>query len=124
MYTEEIPRQLWVSYLKGFSRVHLGQQVRLWVAGPRSELRKEAVNLPLVGIDVDRSAAGCERIDVIVGDAPGAHVTHDVRIPSAVRVAVDDAGEDMSLQIDSEDGSSTFVNLVTPAAKATPAAFA
>jgi hypothetical protein len=45
-------------------------------------------------------------------------------MPSSVRVAVDDAGDDMPLQIDSEVGSSTFVNLVTPAAKATPAAFA
>jgi hypothetical protein len=124
MYTEEIPRPLWVSYLKGFSRVHLGQQVRMWVAGPRSELRKEAVDLPLVGIDVDRSPGGRERIDVIVGDSPHAHVTHDVRLPSAVRVAVDDARDDMTLQIDSEDGSSTFVNLLTPAAKTTPAAFA
>ena len=124
METLEIPNERWASYLNDFSRVHLGQHVRLWVGGPQSGLLREAVNLPLVGIDVDRSATGCERIDVIVGDAPEAHVRHAVRIPSNVRVLRDDAGMDVSLQIDADDGSSTFLNLVMPAAETTPPAFA
>lgn len=80
--------------------------------------------MPLVGIDIDRSASGFERIDVIVGDLPGAHVMHQVRQPSRVRVGGAAGGEETSLQIDSEDGSSAFVTLVQPAAKSTPATLA
>ena len=124
MQTREIPQEDWPLFLKDFSRVHLGQRVKLWVAGRDTGLLREAVDLPLVGISADRSASQCQRIDMIVGDSPHAHVTHQVRQPCAVRIATDDAGVDMSLQIDSEDGSSAFLDLAQPQAEATPAAFA
>jgi hypothetical protein len=124
MQTEEIPPAQWPTFLKDFSRVHLGHQVRLWVYAPVGGLRREAVDLPLVGIDTDRSTPGGERMDVIVGDSPRAHVAHRVRRPCALRVATRDGGMEMSLQIDSEDGSSTFLDLAQPPGAATPAAFA
>lgn len=124
MKTTDIPRPRWQTFLDEFSRIHLGQRVRLWAAGPTHGLLREAVDLPLVGVCADRSAHGCDRIDVIVGDSPAAHVTRAVRCPCGVRVSTDDGGEDMALQIDSEDGSSTFLDLRQPAAKTTPAAFA
>jgi hypothetical protein len=101
MSDQEIPEQGWSLYLREFSRVHLGQRVRLLIAGPKTALLREAVDLPLVGIDVEHDVADgvnrCERIDVIVGDLRDAHVTHQVRMPLNVRVVVDDAGDDVSL---------------------------
>jgi hypothetical protein len=124
MKTKEIPREQWDKYLKDFSRVHLGQQVRLWVDGATTAMAREATELPLVGVDVDRSASGSVGIDVIVGDSPAAHVSHHVRQPANVRIATDDADTDLSLQIDSEDGTYVFLALLQPAGKTTPAAIA
>ena len=64
------------------------------------------------------------RVDVIVGDTPDVHTRHRVRSPCAIRVATTEGGEIVSLQIDAEDGSTTFLNLCLPSAKSTPPAFA
>jgi hypothetical protein len=121
MQTQEIPREQWSSFLDDFSRNHLGQQVKLWVSSPKAGLLREAVNLPLVGIFADHPAGRGERIDVVIGDSPEAHVTHQVHGPSAVRVAVDDGGADMSIQIDADDHTSTFVDLAVAGKEQTAA---
>ena len=124
MQTQEIPRQQWGPFLNIFSRAHLGQQVKLWVSSPEAGLLREAVNLPLVGAFAEPPRGSNERINIIVGGSPIAHVTHQIQWPSAVRVAIDDAGNTMSVQIDADDRTSTFIDLAQPASKPAPAAIA
>ena len=101
MAAREIPSGQWKPFFDDLSREHLGQ--RVWVratAQREGGARDEAKDLPLIGITTDQPGVGPERIEVIVGDSPDAHLTHAVLRPSKVCVEEDDRGVDF-VQIES-----------------------
>jgi hypothetical protein len=123
MDSQMIPRAQWPKFFKNFSRVHLGQSSDLWIYSSDAGLRPEAKGLPLIGISIDRTQRAEERIDVIIGDSPEAHVTHQVFGPDFVRLGISD-GQEASLEVGSADGTIAFIRLKSPAAANTPASFA
>lgn len=124
MAAREIPSGQWKPFFDDLSREHLGQ--RVWVratAQREGGAKDEAKDLPLIGIATDQPGAGPERIEVIVGDSPDAHLTHAVLRPSKVCVEEGDRGVDF-VQIESAEGGTTTVSFSLPASANTPQALA
>ena len=109
MQTREIPINEWQPFLDQFSQCHLGEKVTVKIMGTGIGDQTEVRDLPLMGISADTKASGGERIDVSAGDSTSVHITHAVVHPSHVRVAEDDQGHALAMQIESSDGPVTLV---------------
>src|SRR4051812_30286568 len=112
MQTREIPIEQWQPFLDQFSQCHLGEKVTVKIVGRDIGDQTEMRDLPLVGISADTKATGGERIDVSAGDNMRSQVTHAVIHPSHIRVAEDDQGHAVAMQIESEDGPVTLVRFI------------
>ena len=112
MQTREIPIDQWQPFLDQFSQSHLGEKVTVKIIGRDIGDQTEMRDLPLVGITADTKASGGERIDVSAGDTLSPQITHAVIHPSHVRIAEDDEGHALAMQIESEDGPVTLVRFV------------
>jgi len=109
--TRNIPRDEWCSELDSFSRQHEGWIVNVEVSGSDGTRQTEARELPLVGVSCD--APTRDRVDIMVGDRPGSHVTHIVK-PIDVALETTDAGAERGLRIRAADGSTTTVEFRSP----------
>jgi len=67
-------------------------------------------DLPLVGIvGADPQSGGDEWIEVIAGESPDAQATHCIPRPSHIRLAEEENGQAVALQIESAEGSVTMI---------------
>jgi hypothetical protein len=112
MQTREIPIEQWEPFLDNFSQCHLGEKVTVKIMGKDVGDQTEMCDMPLMGISADCKAGGGERIEVSAGDSTSAHITHAVTHPSHVRVAENDDGQAIAMQIESDDGPVTLVRFV------------
>jgi uncharacterized protein DUF5335 len=109
-----VPRAEWFSFLKGFSRRHADDPVTVQVLAPGLGSQVEARALPLEGIMAERRTTG--PISIAVGRSPERHVEHEVPDPSQVWVQMSEDGAERALDIESQDGTRTIVQLEPPPA--------
>jgi len=109
--TRNIPRDDWRGELDSFSRQHEGWIVNVTVAAADGRVQTEARELPLQGISADSPASN--RVDIMIGEQSGRHVTHVVD-PVDVAIDVTDDGAERGVCIRAADGSITTVEFRTP----------
>jgi uncharacterized protein DUF5335 len=98
----------WSSFLDGFSRQHQAWLVTLEeIPNPASRPFLEARALPLQGISADPDGRS---ISILIGKAPGRHLTHTIDQPSRLIVERTDEGIEQALRIEHRDGRATRVS--------------
>ncbi len=106
MATREIPRDQWQSFCDDFSRHHKGERVVVEVRDRQTGSRRQADNLPFVGISADEKS-GENVIAVMVGEQPGDHESH--LIPNPAHVRIREEGRKAAVEIEPNDGPPTIV---------------
>jgi len=109
MPTREIPRDEWKSFFDAFSRQHEGRIVTIELLASDIGDQDESTRLPLVGISADVKG-GENRIDIIVGGRPDAHLTRIINAPKRVWVTEHEDGIHDALEVESDDGKKTIVS--------------
>jgi hypothetical protein len=108
MLTKEIPREQWVRFFNVFSKQHAGWIVTLEVISLVLGDQEEVTRLPLVGISADVKDRE-NRIDIIVGGRPDAHLTHGINAPKRVWLKEPEEVAHETIAVESEDGTMTLV---------------
>jgi hypothetical protein len=104
-----VPRAEWFSFLKGFSRRHADNPVTVQVLAPGLGSQVEAHALPLEGIMAGHKTTA--PISISVGRTLDRHVEHEVPDPTQVWVQMTEDGTEQALDIESQDGTRTIVQL-------------
>lgn len=114
METKEIPTNQWPVFLDQFSRAHRGQPAEVTTEDMTLGVQLDGKGLPFIGItDVSPDQVD-ETIRIMLGDSSGTHIDHPVEHPSRVRVAEWNDGFSAALQIESDDGRVTLVQVGPP----------
>lgn len=111
MNTREIDRAEWAGFFDAFSRHYRGRAVSVELLGPEIGAQTMARREPLIGITAQSVPGTDDEIEIILGDAPDAQLTHVVRSPTHVRVKQPDNGEDSHVQIQSATGPEVLIDL-------------
>lgn len=107
--TREIPREQWITFLNDFSKQHENWIITVEVIGSDIGDQEEVSGLPLVGISADLKA-GENRIEIIAGGRPDAHVTRIINNPSRVWHKQPKGVADEAIDVESDDGTKTLVS--------------
>jgi len=116
MRVREISHDRWHPFFDDFTQLHHGEHVNVetmedGVLGVIPNMR----DLPFVEIcGADPRAAAGEWIEVIAGESPEAQATHCIAKPSRVRLAEEENGQAVALQIESAEGSVTMIRFEPP----------
>src|ERR1700691_2083254 len=111
MRTKEILAAEWPPFFDDFTQLHQGERVNVETVG-KGELgvTSHVRDLPLVGIvAADPKAGAGEWIEIIAGDSAQTHATHSVPNPAHVRLAEEEDGQAVALQIESSKGLVTMI---------------
>jgi len=108
MLTREIPRNEWIKFFDDFSKQHQGWVVIVEVISPELGDQEEINGLPLVGISAD-AKDGENRIEIMVGGKPEAHLTHIIESPKRVWVKEAEEEAHEAVDVESEDGTKTIL---------------
>jgi hypothetical protein len=116
MRTREIPHSQWDSFFGDFTDVHRGEHINVETIGEEDRVVKSRLHdLPLVGIvSAQPNAEQEEWIDVMACDASGAHASYCIANPSNVRLAEEENGEAVALQVDSAGSLITMIRFEPP----------
>ena len=109
MSNRQVPRAEWPGFFREFSRSHENESVTVRIVSPSLGSQVESQGLPLEGIVAD--AGGHGRVSINLGRSPEQNVEHEVPEPRQVWVKVSAAGDEEALEIESEDGTKTIVEL-------------
>ena len=109
MKTKEIPRSEWPEFFDSFSRKHEGWLVTLEVLGADIGAQVEGRELSLVGIVSEWDEVHGDAIAVMIGGAPGDHITHSISRPAQVSLEQTDEGADAALAIKALDETTTLL---------------
>jgi len=109
----EISRSQWKDFLDHFSRLHHGQPAQI-ESGSTGMVWPHARDLPLLGLILER-----DRIEILAGEANGAHLGHVVERPVRLSASEWNDGVSAMLEIASEDGTTARVR-VGPAQQTIP----
>lgn len=115
MQTQIIPREEWATFFADFSRQHEGRLVTLEVSPSHKVFtakisdQVEANNLALGGITAELNDDGDDRIEIMVGEKPEDHITHNIIAPTQISLEQPDEGADATLAIKSKDGATTIL---------------
>ncbi|HEY1923451.1 MAG TPA: DUF5335 family protein [Tepidisphaeraceae bacterium] len=111
MRTKEIRVEDWPPFFSDMTQLHHGERVHvetLWKSDGR--VIPHVRDLPLVGIVAAEPKAGAaEWIEIIAGDSAKTHASHSIANPAHVRLAHEDNGQAVAIQIESSKGSITVV---------------
>ncbi len=110
MHTIEIPRQRWTADVTSFGEKHRRAAVSLEVTGSDIGAQPEAHALPLEGISVEHAGRG-DTISIFLERSLDDHLTHVIERPAHVRVEQSDAGDDLAMQFEEDDGTVTIMTL-------------
>jgi hypothetical protein len=108
MRTTEIPRDQWMQALDQFSKEHQGWIITMELVGVDVGDQITATNLPLVGVSADVKD-GENRIAIMVGDRPDAHVTHVVESPTRVWIEKSDDPRYDAIAVEDKEGHKIIV---------------
>ena len=81
-----IPRDQWRTVLDRLNDEHRGGLTTVTIIDREMSAMPETTALPLTGVVVDRSAAGPETIELILGDREQSHLTHVIDRPTELRL--------------------------------------
>jgi|HubBroStandDraft_6_1064221.scaffolds.fasta_scaffold357662_3 hypothetical protein len=111
MRTKEILATDWPPFFDDFTQLHQGERVNVETVGNGDlGVTSHVRDLPLVGIvAADPKAGTGEWIEIIAGDSARTHATHSVPSPAHVRLAEEEDGKAVALQIESTKGLVTIV---------------
>jgi hypothetical protein len=108
MDTRDIPREQWIRFFDDFSKQHEGWIVTLEEISPELGDQEVAAGLPLIGISADLKD-GENRIEIIAGAEPEAHVTRIIEKPKRVWLKESQEVAHEAIEIESEDGTATLL---------------
>lgn len=111
MHSHEIPVNEWIPFFNDLSKRHQGEHVTVELIGRDIGDQTEARDQSLMGITVDPPTGAC-KIDVIMGDAGGTNIAHEIAHPIHVRLAQNDDGKDAALEIEADGGPATLVRFL------------
>lgn len=115
MERHEVPPQRWPKALERFSRLHAGRPVHVSTAGSAVSGASNAGDLPLIGVTTGAPGATArEELRIMVGQPGGPHVDHLVTRPRRLWTADWNDGCSGMLEIVSDDGSMTLVQVGPP----------
>ncbi len=109
MQTRQSPENEWPAFLDRFSSRHLGWLVNLEVFGPNMGAQVEGTGLLLEGLTDEYDDTHGNTIVIMAGGRPGDHVTHSIRRPTEINLEKTDTGEEVTLSIKAEDGTTTLL---------------
>ena len=109
MPNREIPRDQLTKFLDEFSKQHENWIAYLEIVSADLGDQQESDKLPLVGISADLKA-GQNRIAVMVGGRPEAHLTHFIERPKRVWIEQSDDPRHDAIAIEDDDGGRTIVH--------------
>jgi hypothetical protein len=111
MRTKEITSDRWALFFDDFTQLHHGERVNVETLGSGDMgVTSHVRNLPLVGIvAVDPKAGVGKWIEIIAGHSAQTHATHSVPNPAHVRLAEEEDGHALALQIESAKGLVTML---------------
>ena len=115
MQSHEIPSEQWIPFFNDLSKRHQGEPVSVELIGRDIGDQMEAQDQSLLGITVD-PPSGAFKIDVMLGDAGGPNMAHEIAHPVHVRLAQSDDGKDAAIEIEADRGPSTLVRFIAATA--------
>ena len=107
MKNREIARDKWSEFFAELGRRRSNAPATVRVLHPNLGAQVEARELPIAGIAFDEKAGGS--IELLLGGRPGTNLEHDIRSPRRVSVESSDQGDEVALEIESEDGTRTLL---------------
>ena len=108
MINRSVPRAEWFRFFQGFNERHREAPVTVTVAGEAIGVHREARALPLAGVVSDRLGS---EISIVLGGPGGANVDHPVEEPVRVWVEMQESGDEVALEIESQNGTRTIVEM-------------
>ena len=111
---EQLAKDRWSAFLKGFDRKHQGNEARIEILGREFGDQEEAAWLPLSGISYDPHD---DQIIVTVGGISSrypAHLTHMIAQPTQVAVIEPSEGTQSAIRIVAPDDTETLVYFRRP----------
>lgn len=108
MKNRNVPQAEWYRFFQDFSRRHRDALVDMTVVGPKLGAQHEVRSLPLTGIVADRFG---RTLSILLGSADGANLDHPVDQPLRVWIEEDEAGGELAVAIESENGDRTILEL-------------
>jgi hypothetical protein len=111
MRTKEIDFDQWPPFFNDMTHLHHGERVNVETIGEGTQgVTSHVRALPLVGIvAADPMDGSGEWIEIIAGDSAKTHATHSIPNPAHVRIAEEDDGHAVAIQIESSRGLITMV---------------
>jgi hypothetical protein len=111
MRTKEIDFDHWPPFFNDITNLHHGERVNVETIGEGDiGVTSHVRALPLVGIvAADPKDGSGEWIEIIAGDSANTHATHSIPNPTHVRMAEEDNGQAVAIQIESSRGLITMV---------------
>jgi hypothetical protein len=110
----EIPHERWPQSLDQFSRLHTGRTAHVSTSGAVAG-GANADDLPLIGITIGAgSPSGEDEVRIMVGRPHGPHLDHVLPRPRRLWKAEWNDGVSGMLEFDSDDGSTTLVQVGPP----------
>lgn len=112
MQRVEIPPEHWPQMFEQFSRMHAGRPAHVSTSGAAAGGASNSKDLPLIGVTTGAANLPArEELHVMVGQPGGPHVDHVVPRPRRLWTAAWNDGSSGMLEIDSDDGSTTLVQV-------------
>ena len=130
MRTRQIFYEQWQPFFNDFTQLHQGKHVNVETMGDVGDgdfgVKSRWCDLPLAGIVCGHPQSGeDEWIEVIARDSrdsPDTHATYSIVKPSKVRLAEEENGQAIALEIESADGIVTMIRF-EPSRENLPAGF-
>ena len=108
MTNRNVPRAEWYRFFEDFTRRHREALVSVTVVGEKLGAQHEARQLPLNGIVADRFG---KHLSIALGGAKGSNIDHPIDQPTRVWVEMDEQGNEMAVEIESQTGLQTILEL-------------
>ena len=108
---QEIARDKWIPYFNDFSKLYRGWAVTIEVLNGELGDHPRVDDLPFQGISYDPAGSQAGDILVETGDVGTPYETHLIHRPRVVRVAITQPGNEVDIDIESEEGYTTLVSI-------------
>ena len=111
MKTREIPGNEWPKFFDNFSSRHEGWSVTLEIFGADLGAQVQERELALAGVVDEWDEIHGNRITIMFGETPDAHITHRISHPTEVSLEQTEGGADVALAIKSADGITALLRV-------------
>jgi hypothetical protein len=109
---DEIKRENWTEYFKGFSKRNHARSTKLEVFGEIGAQREER-HLTLAGVSVEVSGKDAPRVEIMLGggaDDPR-HLTHTITRVNSVMLKLGADGRDEAIEFEDAGGAKTVLQI-------------